>query len=115
MALLQLQNKLRKLFRRITSMKKFIALFLVFIYSSLNTCFAFSGLYYVKNSTTQYMQDIVDRNLAAANYNVIKTNPYYAVSPNGKDYTVVILQQSGENMFYYYQSNNNKTLNKGQG
>ena len=92
-------------------MKKIIALFLVFIYSSLNTCFAFSGLYYVKNSTTQYMQDVVNRNLTNANYNVIKTNPYYAVSHDGRDYSVIILQQSGDNLFYYYQSENNEKIN----
>ena len=92
-------------------MKKFIALLLILIYSSLNTCFAFSGLYYVKNSTTQYMQDIVNRNLANANYNIIKQNPYYAVSPSGNDYSVVILQQSGDNLFYYYQSENNEKIN----
>ena len=92
-------------------MKRIIALFLVFIYTSLNACFAFSGLYYVKNTTTNYVQDVVNRNLVNANYNIIKTNPFYATSPNGKDYSIVILQQSGDNLFYYYQSENNEKIN----
>ena len=92
-------------------MKKFFALLLVFVYSSLNTCFAFSGLYYVKNTTTQYMQGVIYRNFTNANYNIVKSNPYYAISPNGNDYSVVILQQSGDNLFYYYQSENNEKIN----
>ena len=93
-------------------MKKVIALLLFFFYTATNSCFAFSALYYFKGVNTTEIQPIVEESYNSQKYNVIKQNPYYAVSQSGDDAVVIILQQSGENMFYYYQSEDNLKVNK---
>ena len=98
--------------KKLNSMKKFIALFLTLIYFSTNASFAFSELYYLKNIKTTAVEPIVSDKFTNYGFNVIKQNPYYAVSRDGYDHVVIILQQSGENMFYYYQSENNNKVNK---
>ena len=94
-------------------MKKIIALFITFILLSSNASFAFSELYYLKNTTESAIKPIVESNYSDRNYKIIKYNPYYAQSQkNAQDYAVIILQQSGSNLFYYYQANDDKRLNK---
>lgn len=95
-------------------MKKIIALFLALLLSSLNGAFAFSEVYYLKNTTPATIQPSVLNGFYAQNYKIIsQKNPYYAVSEKkSSDYAVVILQQSGNNTFYYYQSNDNSKINK---
>lgn len=95
-------------------MKKFIALFLALLIGSLNGAFAFSEVYYLKNTTAAAIQPSVLNGFYSQNFKLIdQKNPYYAVSTkDNQDYAVVILQQSGGNLFYYYQSNDNKKINK---
>lgn len=94
-------------------MKKIFALFITFIFMTVNSCLAFSELYYLKNTTVDRWKSIVTESFSDQDYNLIKENPYYGVSRYyGNDYAVVILQQSGNNMFYYYNSNDNKKINK---
>lgn len=92
--------------------KQTIALALLFFFGSTNVSFAFSELYYLKNIKTTDIEPVVDNAYAAYGYNVIKRNPYYAVSRSNSDYAVIILQQSGDNMFYYYQSEDSNKINK---
>ena len=96
------------------SMKKLIALFMAFIITSINGAYAFSEVYYLKNTTPAVIQPNVLNGFYSQNFQLIdQKNPYYAKSTkNSEDYAVVILQQSGNNSFYYYQSNNNKRINK---
>lgn len=95
-------------------MKKFIALFLALLLTTLNGAFAFSEVYYLKNATPSAIQPSVLNAFYSQDFKVVDNkNPYYAISTkNPQDYAVVILQQSGNNSFYYYQSNNNKKINK---
>ena len=94
-------------------MRKFLALIITLLFVSTNSCFAFSELYYVKNTTENASKSIVDESYSYYNYDVKKYNPYYGISRrNNEDYAVVILQQSGDNMFYYYQSNGSNKINK---
>jgi len=93
-------------------MKKLLALIVMLFYCSTNFCFAVSELYYLKNIKTENIQPYVEENIINNGFNIIKQNPYYAVSQNNGDTAVIILQQSGENMFYYYQSDNNTKINK---
>ena len=93
-------------------MKKIIALFLALFFFCCNSCFAFSEVYYLKNTTVANIQPSVISGFYSQDYKVVKQSPYYAKSTkNPQDYAVVILQQSGNNMFYYYQSNSNKKIN----
>ena len=92
--------------------KKYVILFLALLYLSLYPCFAASELYYLKNIKTDDVKQYVDNAISSQGYNVIKQNPYYAVSQDGKDAVIIILQQSGENMFYYFNSNQNSKINK---
>lgn len=95
-------------------MKKFTSLLLALLFSSLNSAFAFSEVYYLKNTTPSVIQPSVLNGFYEQNYKIISPkNPYYGKSQkNSEDYAVVILQQSGNNTFYYYQSNDNKKINK---
>ena len=93
-------------------MKKLISSFLAFSYLSLVPVLAESELYYLKNIKTDAVKPYVEKAYADNNYVILKDNPYYGVSQSGKDYAIVILQQSGENMFYYYNSENNSKINK---
>ncbi len=94
-------------------MKKLLALMIAVIYSSLNACFAFSEMYYLKNTTVDNVKSAVTESYSSYDYVLRKNNPYYGVSRyDSADYAVVILQQSGNNVFYYYQANNNKKINK---
>ena len=79
---------------------------------STNSCFAFSELYYFKNIKTKDVEPIVDTSIAESGFSTVKQNPYYAVSKDGDDYAIIILQQSGDNMFYYYQAEKNTKINK---
>ena len=93
-------------------MKKFLSALILLIFCSTNSCFAFSELYYFKNIKTSAVEPIVNSGLQTQAFNVVKKNPYYAVSPKGDDYAVIILQQSGDNMFYYYRSDRNTKINR---
>ena len=93
-------------------MKKITAILLVFFYLSTNASFAFSELYYLKNIKTGDVAPTVDEKITEYGFNIIKQNPYYAISQSENDYAVIILQQSGDNMFYYYQADNNTKINK---
>ena len=93
-------------------MKKFLSALILLIFCSTNSCFAFSELYYFKNIKTSAVEPLVNSGLQTQAFNVVKKNPYYAVSPKGDDYAVIILQQSGDNMFYYYRSDRNTKINR---
>ncbi len=94
-------------------MKKLFALFITFLYLTVNSCFAFSELYYLENTTVDTIKPYVTSSYAKYDYNLTKQNPYYGrYMYNNSDYAVVILQQSGNNMFYYYQSNDSNKINK---
>ena len=94
-------------------MKKFIAIVLTFLISTLNSCYAFSELYYLKNTTSDKIKPIVTNSLMNRDFSLIKQNPYYATSRyDSSEYAVIVVQQSGNDVFYYYQSNNNKKVNK---
>ena len=95
-------------------MKKFIALFLALLIGSFSSAFAFSEVYYLKNTTAAAIQPSVLNGFYSQNFKLIdQKNPYYAVSTkDNQDYAVIILQQSGNNLFYYYQSNDNTKINK---
>ena len=56
-----------------------------------NSCFAFSELYYFKNVKTSQIEPLVNMSLEAQDFNIIKENPYYAVSSDGKDCAIIIL------------------------
>ena len=93
-------------------MKRILALLLLILFGSMNSCLAFSELYYFKNIKTTAVEPIVGANIADQGFITVKENPYYAVSQDGNDRVVVILQQSGDNMFYYYQADKNTKINK---
>ena len=93
-------------------MKKFLTLLLLALFAGTNTCLAMSELYYFKDINTASVANIVNNTFTEQGFNVIKSDPYYAVSPQGDDYAIIILQQSGNNMFYYYKSENNTKVNK---
>ena len=93
-------------------MKKIFALILTFLFLTMNSSFAFSELYYVRNMSESTAKSIVKNTLSSYNYTIRQENPYYAVdSRDSNDYAVAIVQQSGNNLFYYYNSNNNKRIN----
>ncbi|MBR1424274.1 hypothetical protein IJ579_01775 [bacterium] len=94
-------------------MKKIISLIITLFYISTNACFAFSELYYLKNTTTTAIQPLIVSSYSDQNFKIQKQNPYYGINSNdSSEYAIVILQQSGSNLFYYYSSNTNKKLNK---
>ena len=93
-------------------MKKLISFIAVFCFVSVNLVYAESELYYLKNIKTDSVKPYVENELNNQGFGIIKNNPYYAVSRNGNDKIVIVLQQSGDNMFYYYQSDNNTKVNK---
>ena len=93
-------------------MKKFIAFTVLFFFTVTNSCYAFSELYYFKNIKTADVEPVVSSSFIEHNYEIQKSNPYYAVSKSNGSYAVVILQQSGGNMFYYFKSEKNSKVNK---
>ena len=94
-------------------MKKIITAFLTLIFATSTNCYAVSALYYLKGIKTTDMQPVVENAYTSQNFNILKRNPYYAVSKGGSDSVVIILNQSGDNMFYYYQSpEDNLKVNK---
>lgn len=93
-------------------MKKLMAYILIALLSCMNSCYAFSELHYFKGIKTSAVEPVVYTNLMNHGFNVVKQNPFYAVSQDGDDYAVIILQQSGDNMFYYYQADKNSKVNK---
>ena len=94
-------------------MKKFLAILITLLFASTNSCFAFSELYYVRNTTESAVKPLVEDSIANYNYVIQNYNPYYAISQrDNSDYAVIIVQQSGNNMFYYYQSSGSNKINK---
>ena len=94
-------------------MKKLFAIIIAVLLLGMNSAYAFSEVYYLKNTTVDAIKPAVANALATYEYRIIKQDPYYAQSiNNSSDYAVIILQQSGNNMFYYYNSNDNKKINK---
>ena len=94
-------------------MKKLVALIITLFYLCANSTFAFSELYYLKNTTVKNVQSSVTQSYSKKNFRLTKQNPYYGTYLyDSSEYAVVILQQSGNNLFYYYNSNENKALNK---
>lgn len=94
-------------------MKKIFALILTFLTLTLNSAFAFSELYYLKNTDADKIKPMVTRSIQDRDFSLIKQNPYYAKSrTDSSEYVVIVLQQSGNDVFYYYNSNNNKKINK---
>lgn len=105
-------------------MKKLITLIICTLYLiSTQTCFAISNLYFVKNTHKSTLQTLVQQGFSKnKNFTLRKTNPYLAISDNGENYALVILQTSSNNVFYYFQSDKNakidneiKKLMKNQG
>ena len=93
-------------------MRRLIAYILLAFFVCTNSCYAFSELHYFKNIKTSAVEPVVYTSLMNNDFNVVKQNPFYAVSQNGDDNVIVILQQSGDNMFYYYQADKNSKVNK---
>ena len=94
-------------------MKKIITFVLTFLFLSMNSSWAVSELYYLKNIQTTSLTSTVENAFATQNFSMYQRNPYYGISTkNNSDYATVILQQSGDNMFYYYNSNGNTKINK---
>ncbi len=93
-------------------MKKFISILLLFFFVSTTNCYAISELYYVKSIKTSEMEPIVENGYNSQNFKLVKKNPFWGLSPNNDQSTVVIIQQSGDNLFYYYQSEANSKINK---
>ena len=94
-------------------MKKLITAFLTLIFATSTNCYAVSALYYLKGIKTTDMQPVVENAYTSLGYNMVKKNPYYAISQKGDNSVVIILNQSGDNMFYYYQSpEDNLKVNK---
>ena len=90
-------------------MKKILALIVMLLYTSLNACYAFSELFYLRNASTAEIKPMVENSFSYYDYKLNKADPYYGISrTNSANYAVVILQQSGQDVFYYYQSNENK-------
>ena len=93
-------------------MKKILALIVMLLYTSLNACYAFSELFYLRNASTAEIKPMVENSFSYYDYKLNKADPYYGISrTNSANYAVVILQQSGQDVFYYYQSNENKKIN----
>ncbi len=93
-------------------MKKSLAFIILSFFAMTNSCYAFSELYYFKNIKTTEVEPLVNSSLQNNNFNIIKQNPYYAVSASNNDTAIIILQQSGDNMFYYYMADKNTKVNK---
>lgn len=94
-------------------MKKLFALVIAVLFLGMNSAYAFSEVYYLKNTTVEAIKPAVSEAITSQDYKIVKQNPFYAKSIKySSDYAVIILQQSGNNMFYYYNSNNNKKINK---
>ena len=94
-------------------MKKIITALLTLIFATSTNCYAVSALYYLKGIKTTDMEPVVENTYTSHGYNIVKKNPYYAISQKGDNSVVIILNQSGDNMFYYYQSpEDNLKVNK---
>ena len=94
-------------------MKKLLALIFTMIFVSFNACYAFSEMYYLPNTNVNSVKSIVTSGFSSYDFNIRKSDPYYAVSQyDSSDYAIVILQQNGADGIYYYQANNNKKINK---
>ena len=93
-------------------MKKIITFLILLFFTTTNSCYAFSELYYLKNVKASDVEPLVNLSLQNNNFNIIKQNPYYAVSASNNDAAIIILQQSGDNMFYYYMADKNTKINK---
>lgn len=93
-------------------MKKILVSLLLMFFAGTNSCFAFSELYYFKAIKTAQVEPVVSTAIKEQGYNIIKQNPYYAISPTKEEAVVIVLQQSGDNMFYYYKADKNTKINK---
>lgn len=96
-------------------MKKFFTIILSIIYLlTANATLAMaSELYFVKNSDKELIKPIIDSIFTNEKYNIIKRDPYYAISQkNSNDYVLIILQKSSSNYFYYHLSTKNTKINK---
>ena len=93
-------------------MKKFLTLLIIILFGTAPYCYAASELYYLKNIKTSDVEPIVSSILETNSYNIVKNNPYYAISEQYNDRAVIILQQSGDNMFYYFKTEKNPRVNK---
>ena len=95
-------------------MKKFITSILCTLYLlSTQACFAVNNLYFVKNTRKETLQNLVQQGINKdKSFTLRKTNPYLALSNNGENYALVILQTSSNNVFYYFQSDKNNKIDK---
>ena len=95
-------------------MKKFTAVFICILYLvSTQTCFAASNLYFIKNAKKDQVSALVQQGFEKdSSLTLRKLNPYLGISDDGKDYALVILQTSSNNLFYYFQSNKGSKVDK---
>lgn len=95
-------------------MKKKLASFLCIIYLiSMQACFASENLYFLKNTKKEIVSTIIENSYAKdKKFTLRKTNPFLAISEDGEDYTLVILQKSSENVFFYIQASKGKKIKK---
>lgn len=93
-------------------MKRLIAFTILLFFMTTNSCFAFSELYYFKNIKTTDVEPIVNNAFLNNDFKIIKQNPYYAISEINGERSIIIMQQSGDNMFYYYNADKNTKVNK---
>ncbi len=96
----------------LNKVKKLTTLLLSFFLLTAQNCYAVNALYYVKDIKEAEMEPIVENSYLNQNFNLVKRNPYYGISPKGSESVVIIIQQSGDNMFYYYNAEDNIKINK---
>ncbi len=97
-------------------MKKLTAFLIIFTYMTIcvNPCFALTKLYYLHNADKTTVSSRIEKIITDKDYTIKKTNPFYAVSNDEpQNYSVIFLQQEGNNLYYFYDSNNkSKKINK---
>lgn len=92
--------------------KRITAFILIFSFLFIQSSFA-QVLYYVEGMNKSEAERYLEVTLLNRGYNVVRKNPYYAVSKTyPDDYAVIILQQNASDLYYYYNSNVTNSINK---
>ena len=96
-------------------MKKIFAFILTLFYLLTgNICFAFSEMYYIKNTDINKVSGIAKNVFAEKEYTLKQENPLWAVSNKDKEkYAVIIFQPEGKDLYYYIDADKSgKKINK---
>lgn len=88
-------------------MKKFFATLLTLCYvCSANLCFAASNLYVLQGINKASVQPIVEQSYSSKKFSLLKKDPYLGrLDSNPAKYSIVILQNEGNNVLCYFNSN----------